>query len=65
MASSHPLRTIEREDGVPFSMILQEKPHTDENELICNHSKNRSVKGLNLLNCIYQAGEVSVPVAYA
>ena len=43
------------------------KPHTDENELICwhfDHSKNRSVKGLNLLNCIYQAGEVSVPVAY-
>ena len=36
-------------------------------QLICwhfDHSKNRSVKGLNLLNCIYQAGEVSGPVAY-
>ena len=63
------VRTIEREDGVLiFDDTIQEKPHTDENELICWHfdpSKNRSVKGLNLLNCIYQAGEVSVPVAYA
>ena len=63
------VRTIEREDGVLiFDDTIQEKPHTDENELICwhfDHSKNRSVKGLNLLNCIYQAGDVSVPVAYA
>ena len=62
------VRTIEREDGVLiFDDTIQEKPHTDENALICwhfDHSKNRSVKGLNLLNCIYQAGEVSVPVAY-
>ena len=62
------VRTIEREDGVLiFDDTIQEKPYTDENELICwhfDHSKNRSVKGLNLLNCIYQAGDVSVPVAY-
>ncbi|MCE2449223.1 MAG: transposase [Candidatus Latescibacteria bacterium] len=62
------VRTIEREDGVLiFDDTIQEKPHTDENELICwhfDHSKNCSVKGLNLLNCIYQAGDVSVPVAY-
>ena len=48
------VRTIEREDGVLiFDDTIQEKPHTDENELICwhfDHSKNRSVKGLNLLN---------------
>ena len=62
------VRTIEREDGVLiFDDTIQEKPYTDENELICwhfDHSKNRSVKGLNLLNCIYQVGDVSVPVAY-
>ena len=55
-------------DGVLiFDDTIQQKPHTDENELICwhfDHSTNRSVKGLNLLNCIYQAGDVSVPVAY-
>ena len=62
------VRTIEREDGVLiFDDTIQPKPYTDENELICwhfDHSTNRSVKGLNLLNCIYQAGDVSVPVAY-
>ena len=62
------VRSIEREDGVLiFDDTIQQKPHTDENELICwhfDHSTNRSVKGLNLLNCIYQAGDVSVPVAY-
>ena len=40
------VRTIEREDGVLiFDDTIQEKPHTDENELICwhfDHSKNRS-----------------------
>ena len=54
------VRTMEREDGVLiFDDTIQEKPHTDENELICwhfDHSKNRSVKGLNLLNCVYHAG---------
>ena len=62
------VRSMEREDGVLiFDDTIQEKPHTDENELICwhfDHSKNRSVKGLNLLNCLYHAGDVSVPVAY-
>ena len=62
------VRTIEREDGVLiFDDTIQQKPYTDENELICwhfDHSINRSVKGLNLLNCIYQASDVSVPVAY-
>jgi hypothetical protein len=62
------VRTMEREDGVLiFDDTIQEKPHTDENELICwhfDHSKNRSVKGLNLLNCVYHAGDASMPVAY-
>ena len=62
------VRSVEREDGVLiFDDTIQEKPHTDENELICwhfDHSQNRSVKGLNLLNCLYHAGDVSVPVAY-
>ena len=41
--------------------------HTDENEIInwhFDHSKNRSVKGVNLLNCVYHADGVSLPVAY-
>ena len=27
-----------------------------------DHSQNRSVKGINLLNCVYHADGVSVPV---
>ena len=62
------VRSVEAEDGVLiFDDTIQEKPHTDENELICwhyDHSPKRSVKGINLLNCLYHAGGVSVPVAY-
>ena len=50
-----------------FDDTIQAKPHTDENDLICwhyDHSQHRSVKGLNLLNCVYHAGGVSLPVTY-
>ena len=46
---------------------IEEKPYTDESELICwhyDHSKGRNVKGINLLSTLYQVGEVSVPVAF-
>ena len=60
------VRSVEAEDGVLiFDDTIQEKPHTDENELNFwpyDHSQNRSVKGINLLNCLYHAGGVSVPV---
>ena len=48
------VRAIEDEAGVLiFDDTIQEKPYTDENELISwhfDHSKNRTVKGINLLN---------------
>ena len=62
------VREVEREDGVLiFDDTIQEKPYTDENELVCwhfDHSKGRSVKGVNLLNCLYHAGGVALPVAF-
>ena len=62
------VRAMEQPDGVLiFDDTIQEKPYTDENELISwhfDHSKNRSVKGINLLNCMYYAGGAAVPVAY-
>ncbi len=62
------VRDIEADDGVLiFDDTIQEKPHTDENDLICwhyDHSQNRTVKGINLLNCVYHAGDVSLPVTY-
>lgn len=61
-------RQIERSDGVMIiDDSIEEKPHTDENELICwhfDHSKNRQVKGLNFLTALYQAGSVSLPIAF-
>jgi hypothetical protein len=46
------VREIGREDGVLiFDDTIQEKPYADGNELVCwhfDHTKNRSVKGINL-----------------
>jgi hypothetical protein len=62
------VRSVERDDGVLiFDDTIQAKPHTDENELICwhyDHTQNRTVKGINLLNCVYHVDEVTIPVAF-
>ena len=62
------VRQIEREDALLiFDDTIQEKPYTDENEVMCwhyDHSKGRTVQGFNLLNCLYQVGDVSLPVAF-
>jgi hypothetical protein len=62
------VREVEREDGVViFDDTIQEKPYTDENELVCwhfDHTQGRSVKGINILNCLYHADGVSLPVAF-
>jgi len=51
---------------------IEEKPHSTENEIICwhwDHSKNCSVKGINILNFVYHnelsnGAEISIPVSY-
>jgi Transposase DDE domain len=62
------VREIEKEDGVLiFDDTINEKAWTDENEIMCwhyDHCKRRSVRGINLLNALYHAGEVSIPVAF-
>ena len=61
------VRAIEDDEGVLiFDDTIEEKPCTDENELISwhfDHSKNRTVKGINLLNCVYHAQDITLPVA--
>ncbi len=56
------------EEGVlVIDDTIEEKPYTDESELICwhyDHSKGRSVKGINLLSTLYQVDDVSIPVAF-
>jgi len=62
------VRQVERADAVLIiDDSIEEKPYTDENALICwhfDHTKNRSVKGLNFLTTLYQVGDISLPVAF-
>ena len=62
------LRQVEREDGVLiFDDSIEEKPYTDDNDLICwhwDHSKERHVKGINFLTAFYSTDTVSLPVAF-
>ena len=51
-------RQIQTPDGVLiFDDSIEEKPYTDENDIICwhwDHSKERSVKGINFMTGLYQ-----------
>ena len=62
------VRKIEQADGLMIiDDSIEEKPYTDENEIICwhwDHSKNRSVKGINFITALYYAQEVTLPVAF-
>ncbi len=62
------VRQNERADGVLlFDDSIEEKPYTDENEIVCwhyDHSKGRNLKGINFLTALYQSGAVSLPVAF-
>lgn len=68
MALKKDIRKIEDDAGVLiFDDTVQEKRYSKENDLICwhfDHTVSRSVKGLNLLNCLYHANGVSLPVAF-
>ena len=52
------IREVESEGGaLILDDCIEEKPHTDENEIMCwhySHSKGMHVKGVNLLSCIVQ-----------
>lgn len=62
------VRAVESHEGViVIDDSISEKPYTDENELICwhwDHSKKRSVKGIQFLTAFYQVGTVGLPVAF-
>lgn len=63
------VREIEDEDwGVLIiDDTIEEKPYTDESQLVCwhyDHSKGRNVKGMNLLSTLYEVGDLRVPVAF-
>lgn len=46
---------------------IEEKPYTDENEIMCwhfSHAKGCHVKGVNILSCLVRYGNISFPVGY-
>jgi hypothetical protein len=57
------VRQIESQDGVLIlDDSVEEKPYTDENELIClhwDHAKERSVSGINFLMGFYATETIS------
>ncbi len=62
------VRSVESSDGVViFDDTIQEKCWTDENEIISwhfDHSKSRTVKGVNILNCLYNVNDTDIPVSF-
>lgn len=62
------VRKIESEDGVLIvDDTIEEKPYTDENELITwhfDHTFGRNVKGVNILSLLYHNQGVTVPVGF-
>ena len=46
---------------------IEEKPYTDENEIVCwhyDHAKERMLKGINFLTALYSSQGVSLPVGF-
>lgn len=62
------VRQIEDEDGViAVDDSIVEKPHTDENEIICwhfDHAHGRTVKGINFITALYQTKVATLPVSF-
>lgn len=62
----HVVRKIESDEAVLIADdSISEKPYTDENEIICwhfDHSKGRSVKGINFVSLLYFSKNISIPV---
>jgi DDE superfamily endonuclease len=62
------VREVQAEAGVLISDdSIEEKPYTDENDIVCwhyDHSKDRLLKGINFLTALYRSQGVSVPVGF-
>jgi hypothetical protein len=62
------VRDVQSEAGVLIiDDSIEEKPYTDENDIVCwhyDHSKDRLLKGINFLTALYSSQDVSVPVGF-
>jgi hypothetical protein len=62
------VRDVQSEAGVlSIDDSIEEKPYTDENDIVCwhyDHSQDRLLKGINFLTALYSSQGVSVPVGF-
>jgi hypothetical protein len=62
------VREMQSEAGVLIiDDSIEEKPYTDENDIVCwhyDHSKDRLLKGINFLTALYSSHGVSLPVGF-
>lgn len=62
------IRQIESAQGVLLiDDSIEEKPYTDENDIIAwhyDHSKKRSVKGINFVSTLYQNNDLALPISF-
>ena len=62
------VRQVQSAEGVLIiDDSIEEKPYTDENDLVCwhyDHSKDRLLKGINFLTALYASHGVSLPVGF-
>jgi hypothetical protein len=62
------VRQVQSEAGVLIiDDSIEEKPYTDENDIVCwhyDHSKDRLLKGINFLTALYSSQGVNVPVGF-
>lgn len=63
------IREIETEDGIiAVDDTIEEKPYTEENEIVNwyhDHTKGRSVKGINLISVLYINAKGKIPVNFS
>ena len=63
-----PVRKMQSNEGVMIiDDSIEEKPYTDENDIVCwhyDHSKDRLVKGINFLTALYHSRGMSLPVGF-
>ena len=67
IVKAHVRRVQSAEAVLIIDDTIEEKPYTDESELIAwhfDHVKNRAVKGINLISALYLSRDVSLPVAF-
>jgi SRSO17 transposase len=62
------VRRVETDEGVLIlDDTLEEKPKTDENEVVAwyfDHSQGKSVKGMNVVSALVRYGDVALPVGF-